>query len=203
MTVVEVFADVACPFTHVGLKRFVRRRDELGRGDVKLLVRAWPLELVNGTPMDPDFIAEEIDDIRNQIGGEFFTGFDRSSFPSTSVPALALAAAANARDLETGEAVSLHLRDLLFEQGVDISDRVVLSGIASDHGLDVDLNDDGAVLADHAEGAERAVIGSPHFFTPGGDFFCPALDVSRSPDGHLAVTADPVAFDRFMDACLS
>ena len=27
MTVIEVFADVACPFTHVGLVRFVERRN--------------------------------------------------------------------------------------------------------------------------------------------------------------------------------
>ena len=31
MTVIEVFADVTCPFTHVGLRRFVERRGELGR----------------------------------------------------------------------------------------------------------------------------------------------------------------------------
>jgi hypothetical protein len=47
---VEVFADVGCPFAHVGLRRFVERRDELGRDDVVLWVRAWPLELVNARP---------------------------------------------------------------------------------------------------------------------------------------------------------
>jgi len=46
-TVIEVFADVACPFTHVGLKSFVARRAGLGRDDVILRVRAWPLEIVN------------------------------------------------------------------------------------------------------------------------------------------------------------
>src|SRR5206468_3084962 len=49
--VIEVFADVRCPFTHVGLTRFVARRHELGRREPRLRVRAWPLELVNGEPL--------------------------------------------------------------------------------------------------------------------------------------------------------
>ena len=58
MPVIEVFADVACPFTHIGLRRLVEQRAALGRDDVTLLVRAWPLELVNGKPLDPAFIYE-------------------------------------------------------------------------------------------------------------------------------------------------
>ena len=58
VSTVEVFADVLCPFTHVGLPRFVDRRRALGRADVTLQVRAWPLEIVNGQPLDPPFIAE-------------------------------------------------------------------------------------------------------------------------------------------------
>jgi hypothetical protein len=47
--VVEVFADVSCPFAHVGLRRLVEQRDKLARDDIVLRVRAWPLELVNGS----------------------------------------------------------------------------------------------------------------------------------------------------------
>ena len=94
MTVVEVYADVACPFTHVGLRRFVERRAELGRDDVPLWVRAWPLEIVNGEPLDPHFIAEEVDDIREQVAPTLFAGFVERSFPASSLPALTLAAAA-------------------------------------------------------------------------------------------------------------
>ena len=60
MALVEVFADVACPFTHVGLRRLVARRAALGRDDVVLRVRAWPLELVNGRPLAADAVAEEV-----------------------------------------------------------------------------------------------------------------------------------------------
>ena len=56
-----VFADVRCPFTHVGLRRFVQRRDQLGRTDV-VRVRLWPVELVNDEPLDPIMIGEVVDD---------------------------------------------------------------------------------------------------------------------------------------------
>jgi predicted DsbA family dithiol-disulfide isomerase len=201
MTVIEVFADVACPFTHVGLRRFVERRAELGRSDVTLWVRAWPLEIVNGEPLDPHFIAEEVADIREQAAPTLFAGFVEGSFPASSLPALTLAAAAYAQGLATGERVSLALRELLFEQGVDVADTEVLGRLAADHDVPVDLADTRGVLDDHAEGVARGVIGSPHFFTPAGGFFCPALDVHRDAGGHLRITGDTLGFDRFVSTC--
>ena len=50
---IEVFADVTCPFTHVGLKQVVRHVAEM-REPVDVVVRAWPLEWVNGVPLDVD-----------------------------------------------------------------------------------------------------------------------------------------------------
>lgn len=200
-TVIEVFADVGCPFTHVGLRRFVERRAELGRDDVVLHVRAWPLEIVNQRPLDAAFIAEEVDDIREQVAADLFEGFVEAAFPATSLPALTLAAAAYDHDVHVGEAVSLALRDLLFERGVDIADTAVLQSLADEHGVTVDLADTTRVLAEHAEGVERNVTGSPHFFTPAGRFFCPALDVSRDDGGHLRITADPDGFAAFLSGC--
>ena len=48
-----------------------------------------------------------------------------------------------------------------------------------------------------------ASIGSPHFFTPAGGFFCPSLDVSRDATGRLRVAADPDRFDRFVESCFA
>ena len=154
---IEVFADIGCPFTHVGLRRFAARRDELGRSDVVLWVRSWPLEVVNGRPLDPEFIAEEVDDLRSQLGPGDFTGFDPARFPATSLPALALSAAAYVVDPRIGERVSLELRDLLFEQARDVADRELLAEVAARHELgSVDLDDHEAVLAEHAEGRGAA-----------------------------------------------
>jgi predicted DsbA family dithiol-disulfide isomerase len=185
----------------VGLRRFVDARAARG-ADVRLRVRAWPLEVVNGVPLDPAFIDEEVEEIRDQVARALFAGFDPARFPASSMPALAVAAAANDAGAEVGERVSLELRDLLFEQGIDIADADTLHGLAAAHGLEVDPTDHRAVLADHAEGVRRGVVGSPHFFAADGSWFCPALEVSRDETGHLRIAADPAAFDRFLAACL-
>jgi predicted DsbA family dithiol-disulfide isomerase len=200
MTIIEVFADVSCPFTHVGLRRFVARRDELGRSDVRLVVRAWPLEIVNGTPLDADLIAEEVDHLRREGAPDLFARFTVAAFPATSMPSLALAAAAYGLSVESGERVSLLLRDLLFERGVDIADPEVLADIALEFGIAIPTDDE-LVMADHREGAQRGVIGSPHYFTGSGDFFCPALDVGRDADGNLHINANPEKFEQFIRSC--
>lgn len=201
MPTVEVFADVVCPFTHVGLRRFVAARERHGRRDLTLRVRSWPLEIVNGTPLDAAFIAEEIDEIKAQVAPDLFAGFTVAAFPATSLPALALSAAAYDVSDAVGERVSLALRDLLFERGVDVADRDVLERLARSHGVTVDLDDDRRVRADHAEGVSRGVIGSPHFFTSAGAFFCPAFDVRRDADGRLRVTPNAARFDEFVAGC--
>ena len=201
MTVIEVFADVACPFTHVGLRRFVAERAKRDRPDVSLWVRAWPLEIVNGEPLDPRFIAEEVNDIRRQIAPDLFAGFREAAFPASSLPALALAAAAHDADPATGEIVSLALRDLLFEHGTNIANPDVLQGLAASHHLAVDVGQTQRALDDHAEGAARGVVGSPHFFTPGGGYFCPALDIHRDTDGHLHISTDEAGFLTFIASC--
>jgi 2-hydroxychromene-2-carboxylate isomerase len=114
---------------------------------------------------------------------------------------LTLASAAYEHGLMIGERVSLQLRDMLFEHGVPIADADVLRGVAAEYGIDVDLFDERPVLAEHAQGMRRGVIGSPHFFTPAGGFFCPALDVSRDANGHLLVKADSEDFERFLATC--
>lgn len=199
--IIEVFADVGCPFTHVGLIRFVERRRALERHDVVLWVRSWPLEVVNGRPLDPPFIAEEVEEIREQAAPDLFAGFRTERFPATSMPALALAAAAYEVSPQVGERVSLELRDLLFEHGVDIADPEVLARVAHGHDVTIGADHESRVLAEHAEGLRRGVVGSPHFFTPTGGFFCPALDVGRDAQGHLRVHADPAGFDAFLEGC--
>ncbi len=60
--IIEVFADIWCPFAHVGLRAIDEQRAQAGRGDVAIWVRAWPLELVNGAPLDPRTTEEHADD---------------------------------------------------------------------------------------------------------------------------------------------
>lgn len=198
---IEVFADIGCPFAYVGIKRLVEYRDRLGRNDFPIRVRAWPLEVVNNKPWDREFVAEEIEVIRAAVAPELFTNFDATVFPTSFMPALALAAAANRVSDPIGEAVSLDLRTLLFEQGADLGDIDVLRSVAGRFGVTFDPSDTSDVLADHGEGMSRGVIGSPHFFTSTGSWFCPALTVGRDEQGDLQVTTNPEKFERFMEEC--
>ncbi len=199
--VIEVFADIVCPFTHVGLQRLVERRRQLDRDDVRLLVRALPLELINGEPMDPEAVAAKVASLREQVSPELFVGFDPSRFPSTSLPALALTNAGYRRAPATGEAVALELRRLVFDAGVDVSRPEVLAGVAERHGIETgDPVDEAAVLADLEESRQRGVIGSPHFFIPGGEsLFCPTLELARTGDA-LDIALDIERFGRLVDS---
>ena len=208
LTVIEVFADVVCPFAHVGLRRWVDRRDELGRTDVRLRVRAWPLELINGAPMDPEAVAGKAADLRSQVAPDLFGRFDQAAFPSSSLPALALTHAAYRHSLEAGERTALRLRQLTFDEGVDVSKPEVIDQVIDELDLPIpDISDDDSVTKDWDEGRQRGVVGSPHFFTPdGGAVFCPTLDIHRvagtdGAGGHLAVHFDEDAFAGLVAAC--
>lgn len=202
-SVVEVFADIWCPFAHVGLRRFIQRRWSAGRRDLVLHVRAWPLELVNGEPLDANHVAEQIDDLRTHVTPNLFSGFDPSRFPTTTLPALDLVSDAYAVGLTLGERASLALRDAMFERGEDISDARVLGRVRSDLALPSPARTGRAqVLADWVEGREREVVGSPHFFIDDSSFFCPTLRIVRE-NGHRSIRVDAERFDEFFTRCLA
>ncbi len=198
---IRIFADIVCPFTHVGLRRVARRRDEQGT-DLRLFVEAWPLEWVNGAPVDPALIAEEVAALRAQVAPDLFTGFDSDAFPATSVPALALAASAYQRDAPTGESVSFALRTAVFEEGRDVADAAVLRAIARRYELDLGATSEAAVRQQYEEGQALGVVGSPYFVVGTEGHFCPSLDIAHH-DGGFSIRFDPSAFDTFMTDVLA
>jgi predicted DsbA family dithiol-disulfide isomerase len=191
MSTVEVFADVLCPFTHVGLHTLIDRRTDRGLSEPLLRMRAWPLELINGAPLDPEHIAAEIIALRTSVRPDLFEGFSVDTFPNTSMAAFALTAAADRTgDPELIENVGMALRDAVFEQGLDIGRPEVAQAVADRFGLTpLDAEDtEAAVRADWDEGRRRGVVGSPHFFTAdGGGWFCPGLAISRDDAGAFVV----------------
>jgi predicted DsbA family dithiol-disulfide isomerase len=191
MNTVEVFADILCPFTHVGLHMLIDRRAERGRTEPHLRIRAWPLELINGAPLDPHHIGAEITALRASVRPDLFAGFSVDTFPPTSMVAFALSAAADRTgDPVLAEDVGMALRDAVFEQGLDIGRPEVVAAIAARFALDpLDADaTEAAVRVDWEEGSARGVIGSPHFFT-GDDasWFCPGLAISRDDVGNFVV----------------
>jgi predicted DsbA family dithiol-disulfide isomerase len=191
MRTIEVFADVLCPFTHVGLHTLIDARNERTLSQPRLRIRAWPLELINGKPLDADHIAAEIVALRASVRPDLFKGFTVTTFPRTSMTAFALTAAADRTGDEVlVEQVGMALRDAVFEQGLDIGRPEVAQEVADRFGLtplDAEATE-AAVRSDWDEGKRRGVIGSPHFFAAGGGgWFCPALAISRDDVGNFIV----------------
>ncbi|MEZ5135151.1 MAG: hypothetical protein R2699_08910 [Acidimicrobiales bacterium] len=153
------------------------------------MVHAWPLELVNDRPLDPHHVGREIEAIVASVAPDLFAGFDASTFPATSLPAMALAAQAYAAGgTALGEAVSMDLRRAVFESGQDVSQPDVLDAIAAAHGIDRDDGGGSAVppvVADDYAQGRPGVIGSPHFFVEGADWFCPVLEISQSDGSSM------------------
>jgi predicted DsbA family dithiol-disulfide isomerase len=202
-THVDVFADVVCPFAHVGLRRFVDRRAQFGLEHPRLRVRAWPLELVNGEPFDSRHVADRVAALRAQVASDLFRHFTLDAVPSTSLPAFALAAEAYAFGDHLGESVSLALRNALFEDGRDISDPAVLADIAASHHLGAPSDVARRVYQDdYDEGRRRGVQGSPHFFVDDHDYFCPTLRIERIA-GELSIAAAPDRLEALLADCFA
>ena len=202
MKIIEVFADIWCPFAHVGIRCVVERKEQLKQEDALLYIRAWPLELVNEAPLDSETTAHHVQELREQVAPDLFQHFDPDHFPTTTLPALACVHSAYEKDMKTGEAVSLALRRALFEDGLDISDPGVLANIVLAEGVELfDAADERAVLAEWHEGKERGVKGSPHFFCGDADAFCPSLDIFKDGMEHLKVKRNMEVLDAFLETC--
>jgi predicted DsbA family dithiol-disulfide isomerase len=200
----EVYADIWCPFAHVGLRAARLERDQLGRSEVKMFIHPWPLELVNGRPLDPEVTLRHVQELREQVAPDLFADFNVATFPSSTLPALALAADAYRRDAGTGEAVSWALRDALFESGRDVSDPAVLGEIARRFSLAHDATSQtDAVVEEWHLGQIRGVKGSPHFFCGAHEAFCPTLDIDRDERGGLTLRNSEGQLASFLEACFN
>lgn len=184
MSDIEIYCDISCPFAHVSLHRVRSLRDLISPRS-PLIVRSWPLELVNGKPLDPTATARHVEELRRDVAPGLFSGFRRSAMPRSTLRALALVEAANDRDPWVGERISLELRTLLFEQGRAVDD-ALLASMARETGLDPSLIDDTSRVTErYTEGQRRGVRGSPHFFLGDRGLFCPLLDIERDASGGL------------------
>jgi len=81
---IEVFADITCPFTHVGLSRVSELLESTG-APYELRVRAWPLEWVNEAPMKAAAVAATSEALRGELGTTLFAG-DFSANSATTRP---------------------------------------------------------------------------------------------------------------------
>lgn len=199
---IEVFADIWCPFTHVGLRMIDSYRKKMGKEDVAIIVKSWPLEWVNSSPMDPVKTEANCTALRQQVASDAFVNVDFGNFPKSTLDALAFVAQAYNASTELGEKASFAIRDALFERGEDIADPAVLQSIGEVIGLKYqgDLNHD-AVKREWEEGKTRGVQGSPHFFHGEDGVFCPSLQISRTEENGLSIHTDTLRLQQFLESC--
>ena len=202
--VIEVFADIWCPFAHVGLRAIEEERARADRVDVAIWVRAWPLELVNLAPLDRAVTWEHAEDLREQVAPNLFAQLDVRRFPNSTLEALALANRAYRTGLQVGERMSFALRTALFEEGRDVSDPLTLKELARDLGVVMpDETDHADVVADWHEGGRRGLLGSPHFFCGSSDMFCPSLAITKDLVEGVTITKDVSRLTEFVERCLA
>ncbi len=201
---IEVFADIWCPFSHLGLRMIKERARPAGRTNMAIWVRAWPLELVNRAPLDGAITRGHAEDLREHVAPNLFQHLDIQRFPSSTIGALALANRAYRAGAHVGERISFALRNALFEEGRDISDRATLQQLAHHHGVVMpDESDRVYVVADWHEGQRRGVLGSPHFFCGYSDAFCPSLDITKDPVHGLTIVWNVTRLTEFVDRCFA
>jgi predicted DsbA family dithiol-disulfide isomerase len=199
--VITVYADLWCPFAYVGLKRAMAT-NEVMDGSVQLALRSWPLELINGAPLPQEKTHANATALRASVAPDLFAGIHDWVYPTSTLPALALAAKANVADLQRGTAVSMHLRHLLFEEGLDLSSDLVLNEVAETFAIAREPEDLHLVNLEYHEGQRRGVKGSPHFFCSSGEeIFCPTLDLSRDEEGNLRVQQMVSRLEGFFARC--
>jgi len=199
---IEIFADVWCPFAYVGIRRVFQYRDEIGRNDVPIIVRSWPLELVNDAPMAQAKALGNCEALRRQVAADQFANTELSNFPSTTLDALTLIAQAYKQDVSAGEKASIVIREEIFEHGHDVADHSVLQGLAENLGVSyVRDADHTLVRRDWEEGKTRGVVGSPHFFNGSVGVFCPSLQLTRTEDSGLIIQANAEKLAAFLKTC--
>ena len=178
---IVVYADIACPWSHLAVHRLLRTRRDMGLDDeVVLDHRPFALELVNRRPTPKRILDAEIPVVGAlgpDAGWQMWQG-DGSTWPVTSLPALEAVQAAKEQGPRASEQLDRALRVAFFAESRCISMRHVILDVAAacpdvDAGALAAALDDGRargrLLAEHraAEAAEE-VDGSPQLFLPDG-----------------------------------
>jgi predicted DsbA family dithiol-disulfide isomerase len=197
---IVLFSDIACPWATVAVERFHAARERVG-ADVRLVHRAFPLELVNEQPTPKPTLDAEIPVTAKLVNGVFRSWSGAvHEWPVTTLLALEAVRAAGNR----GEAVDRALRRAFFHDSRCISLHTVVVDVASHAGADVaDALADGrcrrAVMDDLAVARSSAVKGSPHaFLHDGSDAHNPGIEMHWAAGRPVIDDDDPKAWDELI-----
>ena len=197
---IVLFSDIACPWATVAVERFHEARERTGAG-VRLLHRAFPLELVNERATPKPILDVEIP-VASKLANGAFRSWSGAlhEWPVTTLLALEAVRAAGDKSEELDRA----LRRAFFHDSRCISLRSVVLDVARQVGADVEAAlDDGrcrrAIIDDLALARSSAVRGSPHAFLPGGsDEHNPGVEMHWAAGKPIIDSDDPSAWDEIV-----
>jgi predicted DsbA family dithiol-disulfide isomerase len=177
---IVVFADVGCPFAHIGLHRLLDTRARLDLDDaVALDIRAFPLELFNDRPTPKHSLDLEIAALSQAVpeaGWQAWSDRDYR-FPVTMLPPMEAVQAAKLQSFRAAEQLDHRLRTAFFAESRCISMRhEILACAAECAAVDVaaltEALDDGrarrTVIDQWEQSQGEDILGSPHLFLPDG-----------------------------------
>jgi predicted DsbA family dithiol-disulfide isomerase len=174
---IVVFADIACPWSHLAVHRLHETRVALGLRDVVTFEpRAFPLEVVNERPTPRTTVDAEVAVVGALDPSAGWQRWQEDAYPITTLLALEAVQAAGQQGAWAAEALDRALRQALFAHGRNVSMRHEILDVARTcDGVDHDALrarlDAGAARAaifEQAEVARRAVRSSPHLFLADG-----------------------------------
>lgn len=185
---IVVFADIACPWSHVAAHRLETTRARLGLvEDVRFDFRAFPLELFNSRGTPKRIVDAEIPVVGALEPAAGWTMWQRQDYdyPVTMLLALEAVQAAKEQGLRASESLDRALRVALFGEGRNISLFHEVAALAAD----CEEVDEGALVKALRDGRARRLLfeqkeeamtanveGSPHlFFSDGSDVHNPGI----------------------------
>ena len=202
MLTIEIWSDIQCPWSYVVSLR-LRRALRVSRRPIRVLWRYWSLELVNRCAT-PRWLLEAERAILARCEPDAFAPWQRDDFPSTFLPAMALAAAARQQDLDFADTVDRAAREAFFLDQCNVAvlpeliDTLDRKGIVTDRLQDAFWSGKGwrELWNDWQESHSRAIQGSPHLFVVelGTNVHNPGLREGTTPHGLPLVLHDDPAF---------
>lgn len=165
-----------CPWTYVATVRLQAVAPEY-RGRVRLRLRAFPLELIDGTSAPRDILEQEWWLAALQEPAASFAPYRSDDWPTTTLPAFEAAWCASQQGDDAFTEFDRRLRRAFFAESRNIGRRETMLEIAAEAGLDMPrfgrafAGEDAraAVLAEARIGRERyRVEGTPTTMLPDG-----------------------------------
>ena len=145
------WADYYCPWCYIAAVRLHKILPEY-EGRVRLVERAFPLEIYGGGPPDRRELEMEMWLAAQQEPEAVFKPFG-DVWPQTTLPAFEAAWCAFQQGEAIGHNFDLRIRSAFFAEGRDIGQREVMLDLAREAGLDVDF-----FIRAFSSGAARAAI---------------------------------------------